>query len=379
MSFSPCLFELKTKNLGERPKDNALKNQLLATLCTGSLKKSLCGLTAQGGQGKGGAVGREDRATKRGEATLQSRLRSRTGGEIAREAVLRRDSEEKLDCGAAIAAEKALNCFLDATPWRQPPEAKDDEVCCRFLPWRILLPGAYRAEIVKPRKRSVSPAKPLQNHPKPAGNEPGSCQTVRVHLDRCPIESLLTTLPASKRQKQDADHRTDRVLKVRDQLKGQERKGPSLLPAQKPRNGYALFPEFREQFSGLPQIRGDLTIAIRAVANWTHRADGTRKINLAGKKRFSVFPKIVEFVKIGQLNFSAPARREAGFGPLTFGPASLLSVVAFLRLIPYLAHSPNLISSVKLSCKYQSLCWDYTAVNNTASKSPFRSTVQILK
>ena len=70
-------------------------------------------------------------------------------------------------------------------------------------------------------------------------------------------------------------------------------------------------------------------------------------INLTGQKRFPVFPKGLEFVKVGELNLSAP-RSQGGrlLAAQTFGPASLLGLVIFPRSIPYLAHSPTLISSV---------------------------------
>jgi len=71
-------------------------------------------------------------------------------------------------------------------------------------------------------------------------------------------------------------------------------------------------------------IRGDLSIAFRTIADRAHRPNGRRKINLTGKKGFSVFPKGSEFVKVGELNFSAALlTRGRALGSYTIGSASL--------------------------------------------------------
>jgi len=169
-----------------------------------------------------------------------------------------------------------------------------------------VLLGADFAEVVKSHKRAVSPAKPLQNNRHPAGNEPRGKQAFRVHVNRCAVEALLTHLPVLKRQKQGPDHRTDCILKVRDQLNRQEGKSPSPFIAHKASYGDLILLELGEKLNGIPPIRGDLSIAIRTVADGAQGANGGRKINLTGKKGFSVFPKGLEFVKVGELNFSAP-------------------------------------------------------------------------
>ena len=138
------------------------------------------------------------------------------------------------------------------------------------------------------------------------------------------MEALLTHLPELKAQKQGPDHRTDRVLKVRDQLNRQEGKGPSLLPAHKAGDGDLLLPESWEQLNHMPPIRGDLSIAFRPVADGAHRPNGRRKINLTGKKGFSVFPKGLKSVNVGKLNFSAALlTRGRALGSYTIGSASL--------------------------------------------------------
>ena len=136
-----------------------------------------------------------------------------------------------------------------------------------FFPWRHLLPGPDPAEVVKPHKDPVPPTKPLQNNPHPAGNEPGGNQAFRVHANRCPMEALPAHLPELKGQKQGPDHRTDRVVKVRNQLNRQQGKGLSLPPTHKAGNGDLLLPESGKELNGMSPIGGNLSIAIRMVAD----------------------------------------------------------------------------------------------------------------
>ena len=251
------------------------------------------------------------------------------------------------------------------TPRYQGPQAKGYEVTCHFFPGPTLLPAADRAQVIKPNQRSVPSAKPAHNNCQPASNKPGGNKTFGVHADRRTKEALLTHLPALKCQKQGPDHRTDRILKVGNQLKGQEGKSPSPLPAAKASDGDLLFPELREKLNGTPPIGGDLSVAIRTATDGAHRSNRGRKINPAGQKRFAVFPKGLEFVKVGQLNLSAPRSQGGRFwAAQTFGPVSLSGLVIFPRSIPSLAHSPTLISLVKISCKYQSLWLIYIVVDN---------------
>jgi hypothetical protein len=245
----------------------------------------------------------------------------------------------------AVSVKESFNDASGLTPWHQGPEAKGHQVACHFFPGESPLPDC--AEVIKPHKHPVPPAKPSQNNRQPAGNEPRRNQTFLVHANRCAKEALLTHLPVLKCQEECPDHCTDRILKVGDQLDGQEGKGPSLFPAHKACNGDLLFPELREELNGIPPIRGDLPITVRMAADGALRSNGGRKINLTGQKRFPVFPKGFEFVKVGELNLSAPRSQGGGLlAAQTFGSASLLGLVIFPRSIPYLAHSSTLISSV---------------------------------
>jgi len=268
---------------------------------------------------------------------------------------LRRGAEKKLGGGVAVSVKESSSDSSGRRPWRQRPEAKGHQVACHFFPGKRLLPDADSAEVVKPHKHPMPPAKPSQNNHEPVGNEPGGDETFRIHASRCAKEALLTHLPILKRQEKCPDHGPDRVLKIRDQLDRQKGKRSFPLRAEKTSNGDLLFSELRGKLNGIPPIGGDLSIAIRTATDGADASNGGRKINLTGQKRFAVFPKRLEFVKVGELNLSAPCPQGGRFWVAqTFGPASLLGLVIFPRSIPYLAHSPTLISSVRLPRKFLS-------------------------
>jgi len=280
---------------------------------------------------------------------------------------LRRGAKEKLGGGVAVSVKESFNDASGLTRLHLGPQAKGHQVACHFFPGVSLLPDADVAEIVKPHKHPVPPAKPSQNNRQPAGNEPRRNQTFLVHANRCAKEALLTHLSVLKRQEQGPDHRTDRVLKVRNQLNRQKGKGSSLLPAEKTSNGDLLFPELREELNGIAPIRGELSIAIRTAADGARMSNRRRKINLTGQKRFPVFPRGLEFVKVGELNLSAPCPQGGRLlAAQTFGPASLLGLVIFSRSIPYLAHSPTLISSVRTPRKFFSPYRHHSEGDNTS-------------
>ena len=154
----------------------------------------------------------------------------------------------------------------------------------------VSLPDAALAQIVKSLKRLCPRRSPRKTTASQQTMSQGVTCAIRIHANRCTIETLLTHLPDLKTHKQRPDHRTDRVLKVRNQLDRQEGKGPAPPSAYKTRNGNLLLPESGEQFNGIPPVRGDLSITIRTTADGAHRTNRGRKINLTGKKRFSVFP-----------------------------------------------------------------------------------------
>ena len=69
----------------------------------------------------------------------------------------------------------------------------------------------------------------------------------------------------------------------------------------------------------MPPVGGNFTVAMLPAAERTDRAKEGGKIDLAGKKRFFVFPNRFICVRVGKLNFSAPCPR----GGQTLGCANL--------------------------------------------------------
>ena len=117
----------------------------------------------------------------------------------------------------------------------------------------------------------------------------------------------------------------------------------------------------REQFNGVVPVGRDLPIAIKTATQRTLSTQVGGKINPAGPKPFSVFPKALEAVKVGTLYFSAPRSQGGGFwAAQTFRSAPLQSLVISTRSIPYLAISTSSISSVskpgKSPSPYQAVC-----------------------
>jgi hypothetical protein len=217
--------------------------------------------------------------------------------ENPKETRLRRGPEEKLGGGVAVSVKESLNDGV--TRLHLGPQAKGHQVACQFFQRGSLLLDADGAEVVKPHKHPVSQTKPPQNNHEPTGNEPGGHEAFGVHASRCAKEALLTYLSVLKRQEECPDHGIHRVLKVGHQLDRQEGKGPFPLPAHKTSNGNLLLPELGEELNSIPPIGADLSIAIRTATDGADRSNGGEKINLTGQKRFPVFPKGLEFVKVG--------------------------------------------------------------------------------
>jgi hypothetical protein len=270
-----------------------------------------------------------------------------SGGSWA--AALRRGAEEELGCVVAVSVKESLK---KRPPLHLGPPAKGDKVTGCFFPGPRPARGAQRAEVVKPNEHPVSTAKPFQNDGQPAGNQPWGHKALRVQRHRGAIETLATHLPKLKPQQEGPDHRSDRVLEVGDQLQRQQGEGSPPLAADKPRNGDPLFLELREELNGIAPIRGDLPIAVRFPTDGTQRSKGGGKINTTGKKRFPVFPRGLEFVNVGQLDFSVP-RSQGGrlWAAQTFGPVSPGGLVILPRSIPYLVNPPTVISSVRIPHK----------------------------
>ena len=120
----------------------------------------------ENGQGRAGRFGGKRRVKKSGSPSIkplvghEERI-SWAVGKIVKGAGLGRDPEKKPDCGTAVSVKNSFDDAFGVTPGRPRPQSKGQEVACHFFPGRHLLPDPDLAEVVKPNKDPVPPAKPL--------------------------------------------------------------------------------------------------------------------------------------------------------------------------------------------------------------------------
>ncbi len=129
--------------------------------------------------------------------------------------------------------------------------------------------GDNITQIVKSPQHCMGTSKPTRNDGQPADNQPRRYQTIRIHLNRCPIETTMPHQPISITQKQGSNYSPNCVLKIRYQLNRQQRKTPIALPAQKTGDGNPLLAKLRKQLDGIPKVWGNLSVAVYIVADRT--------------------------------------------------------------------------------------------------------------
>jgi len=115
----------------------------------------------------------------------------------------------------------------------------------------------------------------------------------------------LTHLPARKAKKKDPNDCADRVLKIGDQLDGQQRKGALMRLTQKSGDGDLFFPESWKQVNGISPVGVNFLITMAIPTDGTFGANIRQKIDWIRKEGFFVFPNRLELVMVGELNFSA--------------------------------------------------------------------------
>jgi hypothetical protein len=142
----------------------------------------------------------------------------------------------------------------------------------------------------------------------------------------------LTRLPTGNAQKQGPDDCADSVLKIGDQLDGQQRKSLPTLLAQKAGNGNLFFPKFRKQINGISPVGIDLLITIKTATDGAGGTNIALKLKPLGKEGVFVFPNRLEFINIGDLNSSTalPTRTQVSGLPQTVSPSSFAGLGCFI-------------------------------------------------
>lgn len=177
--------------------------------------------------------------------------------------------------------------------------AESQKVAGHLLPQPSSFDAVHTAQIVESLQRGMPTPKSPYNPCQPAENQVRGHVAIRMHRLCRTIETLLTHLPTLKTHKQRPDDSADRVLEIRNQLDWQQGKGPPPPSAYKTRNGNPFLRELWQQFNGVAPVRGDLSITIRGTTDGASRTNIGEKIDLAGQKRFLVFPNGFECVKVG--------------------------------------------------------------------------------
>jgi len=320
-----------------------------------------------------GGIKKPQRATgciRRRQTITVSGCGLRTRWRALTPSYLGRGAEEKLHGGPAESAHH----LIEFSPGRIPVPSQSLKIVSQFLPSVRDRCIGYETQIVEAAQHPMRTPKPPHHHAQPAQHKPRGHQTVRVHLNRCAIESPPACPPTPKPQQQRPHHGAYRVLHIRNQMDRQQGKCPPATSTHKPGNGNPFLLKPRKQLNGISPIGGDLSMAVFLSADGAGRPDRREKINPPGYKRFSVFPDALKCVKVGQLYGSAAlVSRGQALGSETVWPASLVRVVISSRSIPYLALLPAFISPVTIPCKYPSIHRTYSVVNNTTEFRPLTS------
>ncbi len=181
--------------------------------------------------------------------------------------VLRGGAEKKPARCSAISIHQ---CAYQRRPANFRLYTKGKKVARCFMPEPAALRKGFNVtKIIKPDKNPMSPSKPADNGCQPEANQIRGHHTVRIHLNRGAIEALLTLLPIAKSQQHHSEHRIDCVLKVRNQLNRQQRKGALPPAAYKSGNGHPDLVEPGKQLNGISPVRVDRSVTLKVAANRT--------------------------------------------------------------------------------------------------------------
>jgi len=161
----------------------------------------------------------------------------------------------------------------------------------------------------------VAAPKSAQHRHQPTKYEPCGYSAFRGYRCLCPTKTDVTQLPTGNTQQESPDDCVGSVLKVGNQLDGQQRKRPLMPLTQKAGNGHLFFLKLRKQINGISPVGINFLITMAIPTDGTFGANIRQKIDWIRKEGLFVFPNSLEFVKVGELNFSAalPTGRQHGF------------------------------------------------------------------
>lgn len=166
------------------------------------------------------------------------------------DAPMLRGCTKKKDSGASAVLVKER--LKQRVPAALGPQAETEKIPGYLFP--STRRGRDIFQVVKLSQKWMGTPKSQHNHGQPAGDQPGGQQAVRVNGYRSAIEAFLPHLPASDAQEQGSYHSVQGVVKVRDQLDRQERKGSTPFMAEKSGNRNAFFLKLWEQLNGISPI-----------------------------------------------------------------------------------------------------------------------------
>jgi len=247
--------------------------------------------------------------------------------------VLRRRAKEKKPGAVTVSVEQDAK---EGPPCRLRVYAESHKIISKLLPGHACLGSLNAAQIKQEHQFGMTAPEPSYNHHQPTKNEPCRHVAIRGYRCLCPPKARLTRLPTGNAQKQGPDDCADRVLKIGDQLDGQQGKGAFTLPTQKPGNGDLFFSKFREKLNGISPVGVNFLITIKTATDGAGGTNIARKLKPLGKEGVFVFPNRLEFINVGDLNFSTalPTRRQASGRPQTVSPSSFAGLGYFIKVNP---------------------------------------------
>jgi hypothetical protein len=147
--------------------------------------------------------------------------------------------------------------------------AEHHEIVRKLLPGNSCLESLNATQIAKEHQFGMAAPEPGHNHHQPTKNEPRRHVALRVYRYLCSTKTCVTRLPTGNAQQEGPDDCVDCILKIGDQLDGQQRKGAFMLLAQKACNRHLFFPKFRKQINGISPVGVNFLITIMIATDGT--------------------------------------------------------------------------------------------------------------